>query len=447
MDFLIAVISFILVIGILVTIHEFGHFWVAKKLNIKVLRFSIGFGKILKSWKIGETTYTICALPLGGFVKMLDEAEGKVNEEEKHRAFNRQNVYKRIAVVIAGPLFNFILAVILYTIIFSVGVYGIKPIVGSVETNSIANKSGLETGDQILSVNNQKTPTISEFSIKFIQELDKNQLQLKTISKNLELKNITLIPSEDFFKALEQGIDEYLGFKFALPKIEAIIDEVFPDSPAMLAGLKSKDTILKANNQNINSWHEFVKIIQSNANKEILLTVMRDNSILDLVLIPRNQNNSIKAGVSVMVPDNYLDDWKVLIKKDLIDSFFMANSRVYQLAVLNLKIIKEMILGKIPLNQISGPISIANYAGQTAQTGIISFLSFLALVSTGLGLLNLLPIPMLDGGHLFLYLIEIVKGSKVNQKLQQTLTKIGFSIIVLLTALAMYNDILRLLSF
>ncbi len=436
---------FLITIGILVTVHELGHFLVAKKLNVKVLRFSIGFGKILKSFKYGETQYTLCVLPLGGFVKMLDENETPVEASEKHRAFNQQSVYKRIMIVAAGPIANFLLAIILYTVVFVIGVNGIKPVVGTLERPSIAQQSGIKTGDQLLSINGVLTPTISEFSINFIQSLDENPLYINVISSTSNLKKLELTLSGDFLSNPEQGIEHYLGFKFAMPKLEAIIDQIVPNSPASIAGLQTNDKILNANHAHINSWHDFVDVIQNSPNKEINLQVKRNGNILNTMLIPRIENGLAKVGVSVLVPIGYLDKWLVLVKKDTFDAFIAANEKVYQLTLLNLKMIKKMIMGDTSLNQISGPISIANYAGKSAQVGFVSFLSFLALISIGLGLLNLLPIPLLDGGHLFFYLIELIKGSVVSQSFQQILTKFGLLVIISLTAVALYNDLSRLL--
>ncbi|MEO1939634.1 RIP metalloprotease RseP [Candidatus Thioglobus sp.] len=440
-----ALLSFIVTIGILVTVHEFGHFWVAKKLGVKVLRFSIGFGKILKSWQRGETQYTLCALPFGGYVKMLDENEAEVKASEKHRAFNTQSVYKRIAIVVAGPAANFIFAIFVYTFIFYVGTTGIKPIVGSIENNSIAEHSGLQTGDQLLSVNGKKISTIQEFSINFIQALEENPLQIEVISTTKNLKKIELSLTGDFLANPEQGLEKYLGFEFSLPKIKPIIDQVISDSPAQIAGIKSNDEILKIDGDDINSWYEFVDTVKSNPNQKIQLTIKRNSSIIELPLTPKIKDGVAKVGVSVLVAENYLDEWKVIVKKNLVDSFVSANVKVYQLTKLNLVMIKKMILGEASLKQISGPVSIADYAGKTAQVGLVSFLSFLALISIGLGLLNLLPIPLLDGGHLLFYLIEILKGSPVSQMLQQILLKFGLFFILSLTAVALYNDLSRLL--
>jgi len=450
MAFLNALIAFIVTIGILVTVHEFGHFWVAKKLGIKVLRFSVGFGKILKSWQIGETQYTLCALPLGGFVKMLDENEGEVDAKEKHRAFNAQNVYKRIAVVIAGPAANFILAIILFAIIFIIGTHGIKPVVGPVKINSIAEHSGLQVGDQLLSINSQDTPTINEFSMSFIQALEGEILQLKVISKTSDLKTLTLDLKGDFLTNPEQSIEQYLGFEFAVRSLaldfEPIIDQVMNASAADLAGIQSNDKILQANGKAVDSWRDFVEVVKRNPHQAIQLQVERNHRIIELTLTPKNDNGMPKAGVIVMAPEGYLDEWRVLVKKGVVDAFLSANVKVYQLTLLNLKIIKKMILGETSLKQLGGPVSIAVVAGKTAQMGLISFLSFIALISVGLGLLNLLPIPLLDGGHLFFYLIEIIKGSPISQTFQQISIKVGLLVILSLTFVALYNDFSRLLS-
>ena len=448
MAFFINLVSLLVTIAIVVTVHEFGHFWVAKKLGIKVLRFSIGFGKVLKSWRLGETEYTLCALPFGGFVKMLDENEGEVDAKEKHRAFNTQNVYKRIAVVIAGPAANFILAIILFAIIFIIGTHGIKPIVGLVKINSIAEHSGLQVGDQLLSINSQDTATISEFSMGFIQALEGEILQLKAISKTSDLKTLTLDLKGDFLANPEQGIEQYLGFEFDMPglDLEPIINQVINTSAADLSGIQSNDKILQANGKAIDSWRDFVEVIKRNPQQPIQLQVERNHRIIELILTPKNENGTPKAGVTVMMPEGYLDEWRVLVKKGIVDAFLSANVKVYQLTLLNLKMIKKMILGEASLKQLSGPISIANYAGKTAQMGLIPFLSFLAFISISIGLLNLLPIPLLDGGHLFFYLIEILKGSPVSQTSQQVSIKLGLFVILSLTFIALYNDFLRLLS-
>ena len=445
MGFLTALLSFALTIGILVTVHEYGHYWVAKKFNVKILRFSVGFGKVIKSFKRGETEFTLCAIPLGGYVKMLDENEAQVADSEKHRAFNRQSVYKRFAIVLAGPVANFLLAILLYTLIFIIGVNGIKPIVESVTDSGFFDQAGLQAGDELLSINSIPTPSISEFSNQFIQSNDTQPLIIQARSKLSNLKTSTLNLTGDFLANPEQGLDQYLGFKFSTPKLPAIIDQVVVNSAASKAGLRSQDEVLSANGQSISTWQDFVIVIQAKPIKPIKLLIKRNAKNLTLTLTPELINNSPKVGVSVVVPEDYLKDWQVLIQKEPIDAFLSAGSKVYQLTLLNLKMIKKMIIGEASIDQISGPVTIANYAQKSAEIGLVPFLSFLALISIGLGLLNLLPIPLLDGGHLFFYIIEIIKGSPVNESIQQVFAKFGLFVILSLTFVALYNDLIRLL--
>jgi regulator of sigma E protease len=444
MDFLIAILSFIATIGILVTIHEYGHYWVAKKFNVKILRFSVGFGKVIKSFKRGETEFTLCAIPLGGFVKMLDEREAKVNPTELHRAFNQKTVYQRFAIVAAGPLANFLLAIILYTFVFIVGVTGIKPVVGPVTQSGIFEQAGLQTGDELLSVNNQITPSISEFSIQFIQAIDNGLISIQALSSQSDLKTAELSLTTDFLNNPKQGLDNYLGFKFSAPSIPAVLNQVVKNSAASKAGLRSGDEILSTNANPVHNWQDFVKAIQAKPVKPIKLLVKRNNEVLALSLTPTMLGDLPKAGVSVALPKNYLQDWQVTIQKSPLDALSSAVDKVYQLTMLNLKMIKKMIIGDASIDQISGPISIANYAGKSAEVGLVSFLSFLALISISLGLLNLLPIPLLDGGHLFFYIIEIIKGSPVSDTTQQIFAKFGLFVILSLTFVALYNDLILL---
>ncbi|MDB2590729.1 RIP metalloprotease RseP [Candidatus Thioglobus sp.] len=444
MGFFTALLSFALTIGILVTVHEYGHYWVAKKFNVKILRFSVGFGKVIKSFKRGETEFTLCAIPLGGYVKMLDENEAQVADNDKHRAFNRQSVYKRFAIVLAGPVANFLLAILLYTLIFIIGVNGMKPIIGSVTDSGFFDQAGLQVGDELLSINNAPTPSISEFSNQFIQSNDTQPLVIQARSKLSNLKTSTLNLTGDFLANPEQGLDQYLGFKFSIPKLPAIIDQVVVNSAASKAGLRSQDEVLSANGQSISTWQDFVIAIQAKPIKPIKLLIKRNTKNITLTLTPELINNSPKVGVSVAMPQDYLKDWQVLIQKEPVDAFLSAGSKVYQLTLLNLKMIKKMIIGEASIDQISGPVTIANYAQKSAEIGLVPFLSFLALISIGLGLLNLLPIPLLDGGHLFFYIVEIIKGSPVNQSVQQVFAKLGLFVILSLTFVALYNDLIRL---
>jgi regulator of sigma E protease len=432
---------FLVAILILVTIHELGHFWVAKKMGVKVLQFSLGFGKVLFSFKRGETLYTLCAVPLGGFVKMLGQSEEKVSPNEIHRAFDAQSVYKRMAIVVAGPLANFLLAIFLYTIVFMLGIEGIKPIVGVVKQDSIAMQAGLKTGDELLSVNQKLTPSIAEFSLQFIKNSSRSILPIQLRSSNGNLKNSKLKLQHDFLKNPEQGLEKYLGFEFSMPNLKPIIKTVVPNSPAFNAGLKTGDLIISVNQNNIKTWHELVDYIQ----KEpiLMLKILRNQQELQISVNPKNN----KLGVGVFVPKDFLKSWRVLIQKNFMDAFISANQHIYQMTLVNLRMIKKMLVGDASIKHISGPVSIADYAGKSANAGLVAFLSFMAMVSLGLGLLNILPIPLLDGGHLAVYIVEAIKGSKVSDAWQASLAKIGFIIIIMLMIIALYNDLFRLFKF
>jgi regulator of sigma E protease len=430
---------FLLTILILVTVHEFGHFYVAKKLGVKVLKFSIGFGKSLFSFQHGETEYSLSLIPLGGYVKMLDEGEGSVPENEKHRAFNRQNVYRRIAIVIAGPLANFLLAIVLYTGINMLGTEGIKAVVGSLDAGGIMEQAGLKENDELLSLNQEKPPSIAEFSKRFITYSDQTQLTVQTQNKtNLSIHTLNLL--SDFLALPEQGIETYLGFKFSLPKLEPIIGKVLNNSPAKRSGLQVGDKILSINQNKIKHWQALTQAIQAHKNTPLTINILRQNKTIKLNITPQNN----KIGIGAYVPDDFLDSWRVYTQKSFFDALASAGQQTYQLSVLNLKMIKKMLLGETSIKQISGPITIANYANKSAQRDLKTFCAFLALISISLGLLNLLPIPMLDGGHLLLYLIEIIKGSPVSKPTQERVAGAGVFILIALTIIALYNDLLRL---
>ncbi len=445
MGFLTALLSFALTIGVLVTIHEYGHYWVAKQFDVKILRFSVGFGKVIKSFKRGETEFTLCAIPLGGFVKMLDEREASVDQSERYRAFNQKSVYQRFAIVAAGPIANFLLAILLYTLIFIMGVTGIKPVVGSTTPSGVFSQAGIEAGDELLAINSTPTLSITDFSMQFVQAVDTQPLTILTRSLQSNLTTHELHLSDDFLANPEQGVNHYLGFEFDTPNIPVVIDQVSPNSAAHKAGFQSGDLVIQANADAINHWQDFVKIIQHKPINPIELKINRNGQLITLTLLPKLIGDTPKAGVSVHLPDQYLKDWQVLIQKNPLDALFAATDKVYQLTLLNLKMIKKMIVGEASIDQISGPVSIANYAGKSAEVGLTPFLSFLALISIGLGLLNLLPIPLLDGGHLFFYLIEMIKGSAVSDTVQQFFAKFGLFVILSLTLVALYNDLIRLL--
>ncbi len=449
MDFFVTLFSFALTIGIIVTVHEFGHFWVAKKSGVKVLRFSIGFGKILKSWKKGDTTYTICALPFGGFVKMLDEREGDVDKKDLPYAFNQQSVYKRIAIAAAGPMANFIFAIFAYTATYIIGIDGIRAIVGKVEPNSIAYHSGIKEKDKFLSINNSTTLSTQSVVEKLLEASFNKQVFIELESQDKIKKQLILNLPENWTNNIDENLIKDLGIKFAKPILKPVIDEVLINSPAYNSGLIKGDLITKINGLKIKSWSDLASIVQKNANNKLTFNILRGENTYSLNITPKldKDSNLAKIGALVFVPKNWLDDWKVIDKHSFFESFTLAIEKTYKISTLTLKMLVNIFKGKVSTKHISGPITIANYAGQSFNIGLVTFISFLALISVSLAVLNLLPIPVLDGGHLLFYVIEIIKGSPLKDSVQVIASKIGLLIILILMSIAVYNDILNSLKY
>jgi regulator of sigma E protease len=443
MVFLQALLAFAVVIGILVTIHEFGHFWVAKKLGVKILRFSIGFGNPFWSRRFGKdkTEFAIAPIPLGGYVKMLDEREGEVAPEELHRAFNQQSLKVRTAIVFAGPLFNFLFAILAYTMMYMYGVTGMAALVGEVTPQSVAEQAGFNVGDQIIAVNGQPTLRWSSVIEASLQQMLDDKQELIYSVKNrqgyesnlrLNLGNLTVddIAGGEFFQKF--------GMRPFRPPLPALIGEVTANSAAEQAGLKRGDKIIKLDNQEISDWTALVKYIIQRPEQDIRVEIERNHQQLSLILRPDNVSGKGRMGVYApyFVTERY-GVWK---------AFTQGIEKTWDMSVLTLRLMAKMLTLQISYEHISGPISIAQFAGQSAQLGIAIFLSFLGLVSVSLGVLNLLPIPLLDGGHLFLYLIEGIKGSPVSENTESVLQRVGLTLLIGLMGLAVFNDLGRLFS-
>lgn len=433
-----ALLAFIVVIGILVTVHEFGHYWVARRLGVKILKFSVGFGRPLWSRRFGKdnTEFAIAAIPLGGYVKMLDEREGEVAAEELDRAFNQQSLKVRSAIVFAGPLFNFLFAIIAYTMMYMVGVSGMKAIIGEVTPESLAEQAGFVSGYQIVAVNGQSATrwdSVMETSLKEL--LDNKQQLVYSIKDNYDLtipvNNISIddIAEGQFF--------EKIGFKPYRPPWPAIIGEIMPNSAAEKAGLQYGDKIINMDNQPVKDWQSWAKYITDNPDKNINTIIERDQQQLELILKPDNINGKGRMGVYApyYVTESY----------NLWPAFINGINKTWDMSVLTLSLMAKMLTLQVSYEHISGPISIAQYAGQSAQLGLNVFLSFLAIVSISLGVMNLLPIPLLDGGHLFLYFIELIKGSPVTETTEMLLQQVGLVLLLSLMGLAIFNDLQRIL--
>jgi len=451
-----SVLAFIVAIGVLVTIHEFGHFWVARKMGVKVLRFSVGFGKPLWTRKAGddETEYVIACIPLGGYVKMLDEREGEVAEADLDRAFNRKNVWKRFAIVAAGPMFNFIFAIVAYTAIYLVGIDGIKPVIGEVGVPSPAHTAGVKLRDTIMSINGIDTPSWEKARFTLLEEsIDRGVITLvvqgldKQISdKNLDISGLRLLQDEQIDLMGE------LGLSMWRPDIPPVIAEVIPGGAAAASGLLAEDRIFSINAEKIISARHWVDMIRANPDNDLVLVVLRDGRKVSLKLRPaRQEEKGIEYGFigvknRIEIPIEIRREMEVTERYGPIGALNAALDKTWRMSWLTLKVLGKLIVGEASVKNLSGPITIARYAGISAQIGLRQFLGFLAIISISLGVLNLLPIPVLDGGHLFYYLIEMIKGSPVSEMTELVGQKIGMALLLGLMSVAIYNDLIRLVE-
>ena len=451
------VLAFIAAVGIIVTVHEFGHFWVAKKLGVKVLRFSVGFGKPLLKRIAGtdETEYVLASIPLGGYVKMLDEREGDVAEQEAHRAFNRQVVWKRFAIVSAGPIFNFIFAVFAYWITFIAGVDGMKPVVGEVEEKSIAQEAGIKANDIFTHIGDVEVKTWQQTSIQLMdQALKHGVVEARMQSENAADKTIVLNLSDTKHLLSEGGLLEKIGLTTKRYDYPAKLDEVTEDGAAKQAGMQAGDLVLSVDNMAIQNWNEFAKYIHAHADVIVQLRVERNGEEIDIQVTPQAKEIEgetigligVKPFLDQADYEKFREKHSVLVKYNILDSFAKSLTKTWEVSVLTLKLLWKLVVGEASLKNISGPVTIAEYAGVSAAIGFSAFVGALAIISISIGILNLLPIPVLDGGHLFYYLIEMVKGSPVSEQFEAMGQRIGIVMLAGLMGLAFYNDIYRLIQ-
>ena len=445
--------AFVVAIGVLVTVHEFGHYWVARRLGVKVLRFSIGFGKPLWKRTFGkdQTELVVAALPLGGYVKMLDEREGEVAVAELPRAFNRQSVKTRIAVVVAGPAFNFLFAIIVYWAMFVTGVPGMKPIVGEVTPASYAAEAGIRSNDEILAVNGESTPTW-EATVLALLEADLDGLDRVAITirdadgQERHLQAHFESPDELLKKG---GVLENFGLSPWQPP--AMIESLVAGGAGERAGLLPGDQVVLADGVAISNWGQWVDFVRERPGQEIAVQVLRHGEAVSLTVRPDSITDSGREigriGAYVQLPDDeQRATMRVVVRYGLLRAVPEALDKTWQVTILTLRTLWKMVSGRASIENLSGPITIAQYAGQSAAIGLASFLGFLGIVSVSLGVLNLLPVPVLDGGHLLFYLVELVKGSPVTDAIQLAGQKIGIVLLLALMSLAFYNDLIRLLD-
>lgn len=452
---LLSIVAFIVAIGILVTIHEYGHYWVAKKMGVKVLRFSVGFGKPLWKKVAGddETEYVLAAIPLGGYVKMLDEREGEVQEHELDRAFNRKNVWARIAIVLAGPLANLILAVFLYWLVFIVGITGIAPIVGAPLANSAAATAGFEEGDQITHIAGKSTPTWNTVYVAMLDGVvDSDDALDITVATEAgaSIQRSLAIDSRELL-AGNGDIVTKLGLQRWWPDVEPVIGGVVPGGAAEAAGLLAGDRIISSDGRAITSWSGWVKLIRANPGKPLQIELRRDNQLLNIELTPGVRQLETTTigyiGARENQSQQLIDErLRTVERYSPLVAVGKAFQRTGDMISVSLGMIGKLFTGEASLkNTVSGPISIAQFAGQSVSVGIDHYLSFIALVSISLGIFNLFPVPMLDGGHLLYYAVEVVTGKPVSEKIQIVGQQLGLLLLAGLMTFVFYQDILRVL--
>ena len=450
LDFLQIVASFVVTLGVLISVHEYGHFWVARRCGVKVLRFSIGFGKPLLRWKDKHNTeFVVAGIPFGGYVKMLGEPGSEISEADKAVSFAHKPVYQRIAIVAAGPLVNLAFAILLYWAIFMVGVTRVAPVVGEVEPGSLAANAGIRAGDEIVSVDGDRTLSWDKVNFALVARLgDTGTVRLGVQPEGSNLVTEYDIPIEQWMtEKQKEGPLKALGVEQYFPPMPVIIDEVLPNKAADRYGLQKGDEILSANGQALGHWKDWVEIIREHPGKPIAIEVDRGGELLTMTVIPDvvgegdEQYGQIGAATKpVKMPEHMIRD----IQYGPVQAFGEALDKTWDFIHLTLTAIGKMITGKISLDNLSGPVTIAKVAGDTASYGIEPFLNFMAYLSISLGVLNLLPIPVLDGGHLMYYAAEMIKGSPVSEKVQAIGNSLGLALLVMFMGLAFYNDIVGL---
>jgi regulator of sigma E protease len=450
--FLYSAFAFIVAISVLVVVHEFGHYWVAKRLGVKVLRFSVGFGRPLWLRRFGKdrTEWSIAAIPLGGYVKMLDEHEGEVRADELPRAFNRQPVWKRVLIVLAGPAFNFLFAVAAYSAINVVGVEGLRPVVGRVADGSLAEHSGFRPGDLFLTIDAQPVQSWDERRLYLYEKaLDRAVVHFEVrdrdgLRQQRALDLSSLSPAD-----VGAGmVERLIGLSPQLPELLPVIGFLDAEGPAAKAGLKVGDRIHSVNGQAVRTWSDLVAIVSSRPDEPLRFILQRGSGRQEIVLAPQTVEQAGKRigriGAGVRIPP-IPDEMRVSVRYAPTTAIAEGIQTTWRMSLLTLKMLGKMLQLEVSTQTISGPLTIAQYAGASARIGIDSFVLFLAVVSVSLGVLNLLPVPVLDGGHLLFYMVEAVIGRPLSERALYWGQQVGIALLFMLMALAFYNDIVRLL--
>lgn len=443
--------SFIIALGILVAVHEYGHFWVARRCGVKVEKFSIGFGKSI--WrKMGKdgTEYSLSMIPLGGYVKMLDSRVDEVPEDQKQYAFDQKALWKRSAIVGAGPAFNFVFAIFAYWLVFLIGIPAVKPVVGEVIPNSIAAQSGIERGMQFQSIDGVRTLDWESVNMGLISHIGDDVMTVTlTPVDGVGYEEVKTLDIREWnFNPETESAMRALGFSPFTPEITPVLVNVSEDGAGARAGLIAGDKFVRVNDVIVENWQQIVEAIRQSPNKVVALEIERNGVVLPIVLEPDSKKISKDkvigfAGIAPKVAE-WPQSYRFELKYGVFESIEKAFDKTGQIISLTISMLKKLVVGDVGLDNLSGPISIAKGAGATADYGIVYFLGFLALISVNLGIINLVPLPMLDGGHLLFFAIEAVTRRPVPEKVQEMGYRVGGAIIFSLMALAIFNDFTRL---
>lgn len=453
MSLLHTIVSFVVALGVLVVVHELGHYLVARWAGVKVLRFCVGFGRPLWSRRFGrdQTEWAIAAIPLGGYVKMVDEREGAVAPDDLPRAFNRQSVGKRFLIVLAGPVANFLLAIALYWGLFVGGVQEMKPVVGAPPQGTPAAAAGLRAGDLVTHVDGQPVQSWQEVRWKVLHaSLDRRAVGLEVIDAGSRIERRVLDLTGVSGEQIEGDLMTGLGLRPFRPDVAPVIGKVTPGSAAERAGLRAGDRVTHIDGEAVPTWDEFVARVRPAAGRSLRFDVERGASALAIEITPeaviQHGERIGRIGAAPRVDPAGIKPYLIEIRHAPVEALGLAIAKTWDMSVFSLRMLGRMLTGAVSWKNLSGPVTIADYAGQSAQLGLTPYLAFLALISISLGVLNLLPIPLLDGGHLMYYAVEVVKGSPLSERAMELGQRVGLAVLLFLMAFAFYNDINRLLS-
>ena len=452
-NFIYTLLAFVVAISVLVVVHEFGHYWVARRMGVKVLRFSLGFGKPLWTRRFGldQTEWVIAAVPLGGYVKMLDEHEGKVANKDLARAFNRQPVIKRVAIVVAGPLFNFLFAILAYGILNMAGIEGMRPIVGKVVEGSLAQQAGFRQGDEFTAIDGYKVQSWDQRRLYLYERALDRATVIFTVRDPDGLRHERALDLSSL-SAADVGaglLERQIGLYPKLPELEPIIGSLDERGPAAKAGVQVGDRVVTIDGRAVKTWQDMVQTVSARPDKALQLRVERNGVLREFNITPQRTEiagqHIGRIGVGVRIPDMPAD-MRVMVRHAPFAAFAEGVETTWRMSALTLKMLGKMLKLEVSTKTISGPLTIAQYAGASAQIGLDRFVMFLAVVSISLGVLNLLPIPVLDGGHLLIYLIEGIQRKPLSETALHWGQQIGVALLIALMALAFYNDFVRILS-